>query len=314
MSLARRSIGWTSATTPLGDTVLTTEYVREDASILLGDARESLSLLADQSVDCIITSPPYLGLRDYGVDGQIGLEDTLDDYLDNLVDVFMEAHRVLSDDGTFWLNIGDTYGRGSRPLAQPAQTFEKSRNKEKRPQDSRSLKLRNKSLIGVPWKLAFALQDRGWLLRSEIIWHKPNPTPEAIKDRVTRAHETVFMFSKGEKYHFDVEAIMEPNAAGDGLVRKRDVWTVQTKPYKEAHFAVFPEELIEPMVRSGCKPEGVVLDPFSGSGTTGIVALREGRKYVGLELNPEYMEIQRRRLGFPDPEVELWDLGEEGAA
>lgn len=284
-----------------------TEHHKEGAALFLGDALENLTTLAAGSIDCIITSPPHLGLRDYGTEGQIGLEETLDEYLDNLTAVFMEAHRALADDGTFWLNMGDTYGRGSRPLTQPAQTFEKGKNREKRPQDSRSLKLRNKSLIGIPWKIAFALQDRGWLLRSEIIWHKPNPTPEAIKDRVTRSHETIFMFSKGEKYFFDVESIKEPSVDGSALVRMRDVWTVPTRSYKEAHFATFPEALIEPMVRAGCKPDGVVLDPFSGSGTTGLVALREGRKYVGIELNPEYMEIQRRRLDFPEPEIYLYE-------
>lgn len=284
-----------------------TEHHMDGAALFLGDSLETLHELATGSVDCAITSPPYLGLRDYGIDGQIGLEHTLDDYINNLVDVFMELHRVLADDGTFWLNIGDTYGRGSRPLAQPAQTFEKSRNKEKRPQNSRSLKLRNKSLIGVPWKIAFALQDAGWLLRSEIIWHKPNPTPEAIRDRVTRSHETIFMFTKQEKYHFDVDVIRELGVDGETLVRKKDVWSVNAKPYREAHFATFPDTLIEPMVRAGCKPGGVVLDPFSGSGTTGLVALREGRKYIGIELNPEYMEIQRSRLGFPEPAIYLFD-------
>lgn len=284
-----------------------TEHHMDGAALFLGDAHENLTDFAAGVADCIITSPPYLGLRDYGVDGQIGLEETLDEYIENLTAVFMEAHRVLADDGTFWLNIGDTYGRGSRPLTQPAQTFEKGRNKEKRPQDSRSLKLRNKSLIGIPWKIAFALQDAGWLLRSEIIWHKPNPTPEAIKDRVTRSHETIFMFSKNEKYHFDVDAIKETGVDGETLVRKKDVWTVPTRSYKEAHFATFPEALIEPMVRAGCKPDGVVLDPFSGSGTTGVVALREGRKYAGIELNPEYFELQRRRLNFPEPTIYLYE-------
>jgi DNA modification methylase len=294
--------------------MMNTEHHMENAALFLGDSYENLTMMATGSVDCIITSPPYLGLRDYGIEGQIGLEETLEDYIDDLMQVFMESHRVLADDGTFWLNIGDTYGRGSRPLTQPAQTFEKGKNKEKRPQDKRSLHLRNKSLIGVPWKLAFALQDAGWLLRSEIIWHKPNPTPEAIKDRVTRAHETIFMFSKRDKYHFDVDAIKETGVDGETLVRRKDVWSVPTQSYKGAHFATFPDTLIEPMVRAGCKPDGVVLDPFSGSGTTGLVALREGRKYIGIELNPEYLEIQRGRLGFPEPEIYLYEEEEVQAA
>ena len=272
------------------------------------DCLEGLKLLDDNSIDCCVTSPPYYGLRDYGVDGQIGLENTLEEYIKNLVIVFREVKRVLKDEGTLWLNLGDSYaGSGKVPAS-----------------------LKPKDLIGVPWRVAFALQENGWYLRQDIIWHKPNAMPESVKDRPTKAHEYIFLFSKSKHYYYDYEAIKEPCVNGDpnppkgskGVLgnmhqgrrkqdlvgkpqytgfnarykpreyrNKRSVWTIPTKPFKEAHFATFPEKLIEPCILAGCPVGGIVLDPFMGSGTTAQVALELQRNFVGFELNPKYIEI-----------------------
>jgi site-specific DNA-methyltransferase (adenine-specific) len=261
------------------------------ARVLVGDAVERLQELPDGSVRTCVTSPPYWGLRDYGNDGQLGLEPTPQEFVENLCKVFDEVWRVLADDGTLWVNLGDSYA--------------------------------NKSLAGIPWRFAFSMQDRGWYLRQDIIWAKPNPMPESVTDRCTKSHEYVFLLTKNPRYYFDNEAIKEPvshpNLIGktqkvsyhddsamrnDGnrvVVRgdrrnKRSVWTVTTKPYKEAHFAVYPPELITPCILSGSAEGDTVLDPFSGSGTTGEVALTHGRNYFGIELNPEYAALSEKRL------------------
>ena len=269
--------------------------------IYLGDCLDSLKKLEDQSINTCITSPPYFALRDYGVEGQLGLEETPKEFIDNLVNVFKEVKRVLRDDGTVWLNIGDSYGN-------------------------------EKHLLGIPWRVAFAMQDDDWILRQDIIWNKPNPMPESVKDRCTKAHEYIFLFSKSKKYYFDNEVIKEesvtvnskgeigkPNSAKnvgksvegiDGFdVRsgfkdmgayekknKRSVWTVATKPFTEAHFATFPKELILPCVLAGCPEGGTVLDPFAGSGTTGIVANHKNRNAILLELSEDYINIAVKRI------------------
>jgi site-specific DNA-methyltransferase (adenine-specific) len=264
------------------------------AEILVGDAVTRLRELSDGSIRTCVTSPPYWGLRDYGNDGQLGLESTPQEFVENLCQVFDEVRRVLADDGTLWVNLGDTYA--------------------------------DKSLAGIPWRFAFAMQDRGWYLRQDIIWAKPNPMPESVTDRCTKSHEYVFLLTKNPTYYFDHEAIKEPaihandrrngkgrhtytgkRAENDGLVQqsfvtvndtrnKRSVWTVTTKGYKEAHFAVYPTELIEPCVKAGSAVGDTVLDPFSGSGTTGEVALKLGRNYVGCELNPDYAKLSEKRI------------------
>lgn len=275
--------------------------------LLLGDCLEKLKELPDNSVDCCITSPPYYGLRDYGVSGQIGLEQTPQEYVQKMVNVFSEVKRVLKPNGTLWLNLGDSYGK-------------------------------QKQLIGIPWRVAFALQDSGWYLRQDIIWHKPNPMPESIRDRCTKAHEYIFLLSKSPKYYFDSEAIKEPSkhpnakaswscesrkARGhqvggkpvgneangtkyNGSIKrnKRSVWTVTPKHFKGAHFATFPPDLIEPCVLAGCPKEGIVLDPFMGSGTTGLVAKKHGRDFIGIELNEEYLKIAEKRIKESMKEIE----------
>lgn len=264
----------------------------EKSLVYLGDAYRVLKELPSESCQTAVTSPPYWGLRDYDADGQIGSEENVEDYIDNLVRVFSELKRVLKEDGTFWLNLGDCYTSGGRKWRAPDK---------KNPARAMSYRaptpegLKPKDLVGVPWRVAFALQDDGWYLRSEIIWHKPNPHPESVKDRPTRAHETIFLLSKSETYYYDYEAITELGANGH-LRNKRTVWTVQSEPFKDAHFATFPTKLIEPCILAGSRPEDYVIDPFFGSGTTGLVAARHSRYFVGIELNPEYLEIARRRL------------------
>lgn len=297
--------------------------------IITGNAIEVLKELPDCTADCCITSPPYLGLRDYGVNGQIGLEKSVEAYINRLTDIFREVRRVLKNDGTLWLNIGDSYVSSNSEYSN----------------------CKRKDLIGAPWLLAFALRDDGWYLRQDIIWEKPNAMPESVKDRCTKSHEYIFLFSKQSKYYFDYEAIKEPavgfnnivpagskgtlrpnsrlrkgnsrtfrgggvytkgqsfnnsaeimreshgnNENMTGLRNKRSVWTVATQGYKEAHFATFPEKLIEPCVLAGSKEGGVVLDPFLGSGTTAAVAKKHNRGFIGIELNPKYAEMAKRRL------------------
>lgn len=298
--------------------------------LILGDALTELKLLPDQSVNCCITSPPYYGLRDYGVKGQLGLESTPEEYVENLKNIFQEINRVLKKDGTLWLNLGDSYynyrtGKGQSLIKQTV-----SKSLQNLPQNCprRSNKLTNlkeKDLIGIPWRVAFALQNSGWYLRQDIIWHKPNPMPESVRDRCTKAHEYIFLFSKNSKYYFDINAIKEPAKCGHNgssfisnydfktkpnlgkkirpsqikeffTRQKRSVWTVSTKPFKGAHFATFPFDLIEPCVLAGSRPNDIILDPFMGSGTTGFVAKKHNRDFIGIELNEAYLEIAKKRI------------------
>lgn len=379
-------------------------YESKLTNIIVGNCLETIKMLPDESVNCIVTSPPYYGLRDYGtgkwvggdpncphrrmskysastatghaqeelrgnvgdaiyksvcplcgavrVDEQIGLEETPQEYISRLVNVFRECRRVLKDDGTLWVNIGDSYAAQRSGTHQPAETLaggehgktddgdtvNRGRERGYNPtRNAKAIGLKNKDMIGIPWMLAFALRDDGWYLRQDIIWHKPNPMPESVKDRCTKSHEYLFLLSKQSKYHYDQKAISEPvtqstakrlsqdvgkqegsytPSKGNGKMKavmgrykdakendlacdrrnKRDVWTVPTQAVKEAHFATFPEKLIEPCILAGCPEEGTVLDPFCGSGTTGIVSVRNGRRFIGLELNPEYADMSVRRI------------------
>jgi site-specific DNA-methyltransferase (adenine-specific) len=287
-----------------------------DTLFLLGDVREQLRRLPDASVQCCVTSPPYFGLRDYGREGQIGLEGTPDAFVGALVDVFRDVRRVLRDDGTLWLNLGDSYA-GSGPSGASYQSATTKRREAGDGTDgafrvSKTLSDRGltyaqkkpipppgfkpKDLIGIPWRVAFALQADGWYLRQDIIWHKPNPMPESVRDRCTKAHEYIFLLAKSERYYFDSTAIQEPEAHGSGHRNRRSVWTVTTKPFKGAHFATFPPDLIEPCILAGSKPGDVVLDPFGGAGTTALVSRRHGRRSVYIDLNPDYLRIAQTRL------------------
>jgi DNA modification methylase len=297
--------------------------------ILVGDVREQLKTLPDRSVHMCVTSPPYWSLRDYQVVGQIGLEATPQEYVAVIVDVFREVKRVLRDDGVCFINIGDSYASGGRGGGMEGEAGEKQRSNEgallgpKRAPPG----LKPKDLVGIPWRLAFALQDDGWWLRQDIVWAKPNPMPESVRDRCTKSHEYIFLLSKNERYFFDAEAIAEESVYKDGegghqrfgkpggkaeveygqLVsgeiwtskgtrNKRSVWTITTRGFSEAHFATFPPELPEICIKAGCPKCGVVLDPFFGAGTTGLVADRLGRDCIGIELNPDYAEMARRRI------------------
>ena len=266
--------------------------VVDSSTIFEGDALTVLRRLKDQSVRCVITSPPYWGLRTYGIEGQIGLENTLVQFLNKLVSIFSEIKRILMDDGTLWLNIGDGYTSGNRGYRAPDRK-NPARAMSVRPDTPEGLK--PKDLIGVPWRLAFALQEDGWYLRNDIVWHKPNAMPESVKDRPTRSHEYIFMLTKSEQYFYDWQASREPADHG-GLRNRRSVWTVNTKPFTGAHFATFPTELIRPCLLASTKPNDFVLDPFFGSGTVGVASHEEGRHYIGIELNPEYVALAARRL------------------
>lgn len=266
--------------------------VSTKSTVYLGDAYQVLSNLPSQLCQMAITSPPYWGLRDYDFPGQIGAEEKVDDYVNKLVLVFRELKRVLRDDGTFWLNIGDCYTSGGRTWRAPDKK-NPARAMSYRPPTPEGLK--PKDLVGVPWRVAMALQEDGWYLRSEIIWHKPNPHPESVRDRPTRAHETIFLLSKNEDYFYDYKAVRERGVNGK-LRNKRSVWTVQTEPVNESHFATFPTKLIEPCILAGSEVGDYVIDPFFGSGTSGLVAALNGRNFIGIELNPEYIEIAERRL------------------
>ncbi len=261
--------------------------------IVRSDALTALASVPEKTFRCCVTSPPYWGLRDYGVEHQIGAEPKLSDYINNLCAVFEEVHRTLTEDGTLWLNIGDSYTSGGRTW-RDADKKNKGRAMDYRAPTPEGLK--PKDLIGVPWRLAFALQDAGWYLRSDIIWHKPNCQPESVRDRPTRAHEYLFLFSKSEKYYYDYEAVKEPSAAG--LKNRRSVWSIHTEAFPEAHFATFPTKLVEPCLLAGSQLGDTVLDPFFGSGTVGVVASRLQRKFWGIELSEEYASIARRRLGW----------------
>ncbi len=343
------------------------------------DCLVGLKELPDCSVNCCVTSPPYYGLRDYGVDGQIGLEETPEQYVEKMVAVFREVRRVLKDDGTLWLNLGDSYWGSGKGTGHDEFTKNLGRStldyggQIKNHSLQKHDELKPKDLIGIPWMVAFALRADGWYLRQDIIWHKPNPMPESVTDRCTKAHEYVFLLSKSQRYYYDAEAIKQPvadasiqrlsqqieaqkgsgrvpgktngnmkavgpgrnprkgvdtrggnqgsgngipamaingngvnghsgyfdaegNLIGDGKANKKSVWTVTTKPFSEAHFATFPQELIVDMIKAGCPEGGIVLDPFMGAGTTAVVARKLNRNYMGFELNPEYIKIADKRL------------------
>lgn len=299
----------------------------EENNIYNMDCLQGLRLMPSDSVDCCITSPPYYGLRDYGVAGQIGLEQSPNEYIARLTEVFAEVLRVLKPTGTLWLNIGDTYnGYKGNAYQKNAETMYAGHRHQPTRKPNHGLEdksLKNKDLIGIPWMLAFALRSIGYYLRQDIIWHKPNPMPEAVTDRCTKAHEYIFLLTKSARYFFDAEAIKEParkdnrphmvhhRRIENGTYRekyndytiipaekrnKRDVWTIATKPTKQAHFATFPEALIRDCVLAGCPVGGIVLDPFIGTGTTAAVALTYGRKYIGFELNADYMEIIKTKI------------------
>lgn len=338
--------------------------------IYQGDALSVLKTLESESVQMCVTSPPYYGLRDYGVDGQIGLEDTPEQFIQSLVDVFREVRRVLKDDGTLWVNIGDSYaGSGKGPAGNLGKAHdERNMTQSSVKQANVPAECKPKDLIGIPWMLAFALRADGWYLRQDIIWHKPNPMPESVKDRCTKSHEYIFLLSKSPKYYFDHEAIQEiatrydgrkdtllkgshkyenetylpsgvntqsmakrgherwkfknlaekgqtPNtmhlrrAVGEAdfvypMRNKRDVWSVCTKPYSGAHFATYPEDLILPCILAGSKHGDTVLDPFNGAATTGVVCYKNGREYIGIELNPEYIKISEDRISAVKKEIE----------
>lgn len=268
--------------------------------ILVGDARSRLRELPDGYAQTCVTSPPYFGLRDYGVDGQIGLEHTPEAFVSELVGVFREVRRVLRDDGTLWLNLGDSYAgyHGNKKSSYEEAPSNKNgyfENQRKTLVNHKGIK--NKDLIGIPWRVAFALQQDGWYLRQDIVWHKPNPTPESIQDRCTKAHEYIFLLSKSARYYFDADAIKEPTVDDKRTRNKRSVWTVTTKPFKGAHFATFPPDLIEPCVLAGAPVGGMVLDPFGGAGTTALVSDKLGRESTLIELNPEYAALASERTG-----------------
>ena len=344
--------------------------------ILTGDTIEQMRTLSDGCVRCCVTSPPYWGLRDYGVAGQIGREKTPEEYVEKMVNVFREVRRLLATDGTLWLNLGDSFygsganysggnrGAGKQRLIKSGSSAQNpcwDGMEEYRPPGTfKHPSLKPKDLIGIPWRVAFALQADGWWLRSDIVWTKPNPMPESVTDRPTRSHEYIFLMTKSDRYYYDHEAIKEPGSASsvarlnqpsfdtqtggpkdtktgnrscrkvlenlhrsekqrghgrrhagfndrwDGMSKeeqcslmrnKRDVWNVPTHPFPEAHFAVFPEDLIKPCILAGSATGDTVLDPFSGSGTTGVVAQRYGREYIGIELNAEYTAMSEKRIG-----------------
>lgn len=267
--------------------------------VVFGDCRETMRKWAKQGIKAqmCVTSPPYFGLRDYGVEGQLGLEQTPEQYIANMVDVFRCVRDVLVDDGTLWLNIGDSYA-ANRSYQVPSTKGGK-KHSQTQAVGGRGSKVPNgmkqKDLMGIPWTLAIALRSDGWWLRQEIIWHAPNTMPERVTDRCVGSHEHIFLLSKSARYFFDFEAIQEPAANGTKR-RKRDVWTVNTAAYKGAHGAVFPPALIEPCILAGSRPCDIVLDPFIGSGTTASVAIQHGRRYLGCEINPDYEELQQQRI------------------
>ena len=267
---------------------------RQPIVTLNGDTREMVRQLPDDTFQCVVTSPPYWGVRDYGVDNQIGAEPDLYQYIERLVAVFRELRRALKPDGTFWLNIGNTYSSGGRKW-RDVDDKNKGRAMSYRPPTPPGLK--KKDLIGVAWLLALACQKDGWYLRNDIIWHKPNGQPESVKDRLTVSHEYLFMFSRSERYYFDQDAIKENTSNGNSRKNKRTVWSINTEPCPEAHFAVFPGALIRPCILAGSKKGDIVLDPFYGAGTVGIITKELDRKCVGIELNDDYLNIAEKRTG-----------------
>lgn len=308
-------------------------YYKDDAVTLYhGDSLHVLRTMPDQSVDCIVTSPPYFGLRDYGVEGQIGAESTPAEFVAALVEVFREARRVLAGDGTLWLNLGDSYNNtpsGQNGTTSTCITGGRHDRLGGRRTALLAPMMPAKNLLGVPWRVAFALQDDGWILRNDIIWNKPNAMPESVTDRLSTRHEHLFLFTKKPRYWFDLTPIREPliypdaadgsrtfggvhkasggkagsatrrtgatyTATPEGGRNPGDVWSIATQPFSEAHFATYPVALPERAIQAGCKPGGTVLDPFSGSGTTGLAAARHGRRYVGIDLNADYLDLSLR--------------------
>ena len=267
----------------------------DGCEIIVGDALEVLRGMERASSRCCVTSPPYWGLRDYGYSEQVGAEPDVDSYVEKLVRIFREVRRVLSDDGTLWVNLGDSYTSGGRAWRDDDKK-NPARAMSYRPPTPDGLKA--KDLVGIPWRVAFALQSDGWYLRSDIVWYKPNCQPESVKDRPTRAHEYVFLFSKSERYYYDHRSVMEQANGGTEKRNKRTVWAINTEPFPGAHFATFPPALVEPCVLAGSESGDQVLDPFFGSGTTGEVCIAHNRRIVGIELKPEYAELARKRLGW----------------
>lgn len=270
--------------------------------LLLGDCVQSMQAMPDKSVNCIVTSPPYFGLRDYGMEGQIGLEQRAPEYVKRMVDVFREAGRVLRDDGVVFVNMGDTFAGfkdGKFPPHSQSNGNQRGMPISGAPHRSKALLqldgFKNKDLMGIPWRFAFAMQDDGWYLRQEIIWAKPNYTPEKVRDRFVKSHEHIFLFTKRDSYWFDGDAVRVPDATG-GTKLRSDVWSVPVSKFSGAHFATFPPDLIEPCILAGCPEGGVVLDMFGGSGTTAGVAVKHGRKAVICELNPEYGALVHDRV------------------
>ena len=296
--------------------------------IYQGNVFDKLQEIDTESIQCVVTSPPYWGLRNYQMDDQLGLEDTPEAFIDNMVKVFSEIKRVLKNDGTVWLNLGDSYnsqtGSGFNTNKNEGQNHRITELQKTQGSLVKKISLKPKNLVGIPWRVALALQADGWYLRQDIIWHKPNPMPESVTDRCTKSHDYIFLLSKSAKYFYDADAIREPaqdwgtrdrsqlrNGTQDELLKhrglkdanfaeigknRRSVWTINTQSYKEAHFAVFPPKLPELCIKAGSSEGDVVLDPFFGSGTTGWVAQRLGRKWIGIELNPEYIEIAKQRF------------------
>jgi site-specific DNA-methyltransferase (cytosine-N4-specific) len=261
--------------------------------LVCGDSAQVLKTFPPDTFQTCVTSPPYWSLRDYQIAGQIGLERSVGAYLDRLGEVFSEVRRTLRDDGTLWVNLGDSYTSGGRTW-RAADRKNPVRAMRTRPPTPAGLK--PKDLIGLPWQLAFALQRQGWYLRADIIWHKPNCQPESVKDRPTRCHEYLFLFSKSERYRYDPQARRGPR--GRNL---RTVWEIHTEAYPAAHFATFPPALAAPCVALSTAPGDLVLDPFLGSGTTGLVALQTGRRFVGVELNPDYLQLAQERMSQANP-------------
>lgn len=315
--------------------------------ILHGDALTILKTLPSESIDCVVTSPPYWGLRDYGIKNQIGLEKTPEEYVNKLVEIFREIRRTLKKEGTCWLNLGDSYASGGNGGHGDKQHSNRGTRALAGKAKKAPAGLKSKDIVGIPWRVAFALQADGWYLRQDIIWAKPNPMPESVTDRCTKSHEYIFLLTKSPKYYFDNEAIKEKSLTFEtenrpmGVIKdrlyndnlkistlrhkniqiqgrqphsfhlrrtrgeadekyakrnKRSVWTVTTQPYRDAHFATFPEDLIIPMVKAGCPEKGIVLDPFMGAGTTAVVARKLGRNYLGIELNSGYIKMAERRM------------------
>lgn len=319
---------------------MTPYYEDDQIALWHGDSLAVLREMPDASVDCCVTSPPYFGLRDYGTEGQYGLETSPVEYVETMRALFAEVRRVLADDGTLWLNLGDSY---SAPSKGSGGTGKSGLMRDGRPESARAtadsvndrakydvrrfdMGVPPKNLLGIPWRTAFALQDDDWILRNDIIWSKPNGMPESVTDRLSTKHEHLFLFSKSRRYWFDLDPIREPHSdvsvarAGrnrfaedrsqDGVGSPNtvdpkqavhpagknpgDVWTITTQPFAEAHFAVMPQALAERAILAGCKPGGTVLDPFSGSGTTGLAAAKHGRRYVGIDLNRQYLDLSLR--------------------